>query len=201
MKKDNSIELGQLVKAEVGLWLDYYKIISWCSFGGYMLGSLESVLVWGKTHWSILYEGANVSTLSLAIENFLYVWNDWKINYFSKQPCEQKHRKVKTTSNTAREARPHPDPAHPKWLIKTHRFPHQALPLLGPLNTVPLQTASQAQEASRHCFFTSSSMVSWLNWVPEGTEFLSVWMQPSPVPKPKPGWVLRRPSSRAKSGV
>ena len=164
--------MGQLVKAEVGLWLDYYKLISWCSFGGYMLGSLESVLVWGKTHWSILYEGANVSTLSLAIENFLYVWNDWKINYFSKQPCEQKHRKVKTTSNTAREARPHPDPAHPEGLIKTHRFPHQALPLLGPLNTVPLQTASQAQEASRHCFFTSSShglltkLSSWGNWIP-----------------------------------
>lgn len=41
-------------------------------------------------------------------------------------------------------------------------------------------------------------MVSWRNWVPEGTEFLSVWTQPSPVPKPNPGWVLRRP--RAKSG-
>ena len=150
MKKEwNSIELGQLVKAEVCLWLDYYKLISWCSFGGYMLGSLESVLVWGKTHWSILYEWGKCEYFESCYWKFS-VRLKWLKNNFSKQPCEQKHRKVKTTSNTAREARPHPDPAHPEGLIKTHRFPHQALPLLGPLNTVPLQTASQAQEASRH---------------------------------------------------
>ena len=40
MKKEwNSIELGQLVKAEVGLWLDYYNhrmMLIWGIYAGFL---------------------------------------------------------------------------------------------------------------------------------------------------------------------
>ena len=40
---------------------------------------------------------ANVSTFAI-IETFLYILNYWKVNYFSKQPCQYHARKSDNTA-------------------------------------------------------------------------------------------------------
>ena len=45
----------------------------------------------------------------------LYVWNYWRVNSFSKHHvCQQHARKAEKTSNFHIEAKPYPDPVHPK---------------------------------------------------------------------------------------
>lgn len=71
MKEITTIELRQLVKVEVDLWIRWLEDSFIILISGIYAGFLGEYPCLGSNTLEYLYEGANMNTLSLAIEHFL----------------------------------------------------------------------------------------------------------------------------------
>ena len=107
-KKDAFIPLDNCWKWKWGCGLHYNVETIWFpDFGDYVLVPQEKAPILGKTHgvFSVIWQmwGGFFVVFFLfcfvftIIKSFLHILSYWKVNYFSKQPCQYHKRKSDQT--------------------------------------------------------------------------------------------------------